>query len=88
VSPGSSTDCKRQHQEANLGKLVHDPGYHENVAVLNGADVDQHQVGVRPKSGAVLKPCGLGRLVDLEQDLFLGDLGEIKALRVVGLADL
>ena len=60
------------------------------MAVCDWADVYEHKVGIGAGHRAALKArcLGLGSLVHLEEDLLLGDLGEVEALGVKRLADL
>ena len=58
------------------------------MPIFYGADIDEDQVRTATQGCTVFKAGCVRRLIDLEQDLFLRDLGEVEALGVKVLAHL
>ena len=62
-----------------LRKLLEHAGHQQHVAVLDGADVDEHQIGVGGHCGVLdVARVRLTGGLELKQHLLLGDLGEVE----------
>ena len=63
----------------HLWQAVQYPGDQKNMTILDGTDVDQDKIGAAAHHSTMLKAGCCGGLVQMEEDLLLGNLGEVES---------